>query len=116
MAMKLARAATGRFKTVSMWDAFHGASLDAMSISGETMFRKDAGKWRFTSPTHSVRAFAQALRELEDEGGITKRYQRYCENQRVLVAGMQALGFKALLPPENQPPIITAFHSPLRKA
>ena len=43
MAMKLARAATGRFKTISMWDAFHGASLDAMSISGETMFRQDVG-------------------------------------------------------------------------
>jgi 4-aminobutyrate aminotransferase len=43
MAMKLVRAATGRFKTISMWDAFHGASLDAMSISGETMFRQDIG-------------------------------------------------------------------------
>jgi 4-aminobutyrate aminotransferase len=43
MAMKLARAATGRFKTISMWDAFHGASLDAMSISGEAMFRQDVG-------------------------------------------------------------------------
>lgn len=43
MAMKLARVATGRFKTISMWDSFHGASLDAISISGEAMFRKDIG-------------------------------------------------------------------------
>lgn len=43
MALKLARAATGRFKTISMWDAFHGASLDTMSISGETMFRCSVG-------------------------------------------------------------------------
>jgi 4-aminobutyrate aminotransferase len=43
MAMKVVRAATGRFKTISMWDAFHGASLDAMSISGETMFREGVG-------------------------------------------------------------------------
>lgn len=43
MAMKLARAATGRHKTISMWDSFHGASLDAISIGGEAMFRKDAG-------------------------------------------------------------------------
>ncbi|MFH1984419.1 MAG: aspartate aminotransferase family protein [Pseudomonadota bacterium] len=43
MAMKAARAATGRFKIVSMWDAFHGASMDAMSISGETMFRQGVG-------------------------------------------------------------------------
>jgi 2-aminoethylphosphonate-pyruvate transaminase len=78
----------------------------------ETM-EKDAGKWRFTSPTHTVRAFAQALHELEIEGGIAKRCRRYCENHRVLVEGMQALDFQTLLPPENQSPIITAFHSPV---
>src|ERR1041385_2527871 len=43
MALKLARAATGRFKTISMWDSFHGASLDAISIGGESAFRKNAG-------------------------------------------------------------------------
>ena len=43
MAMKLARHATGRHKTLSMWDAFHGASLDAISIGGEAIFRRDAG-------------------------------------------------------------------------
>jgi len=40
MALKLARAATGRFKTVSMWDSFHGASLDAIGIGGEALFRR----------------------------------------------------------------------------
>jgi 4-aminobutyrate aminotransferase len=43
MALKLARAATGRFKTISMWDSFHGASLDAISIGGEALFRSGAG-------------------------------------------------------------------------
>ena len=43
MALKLARMATGRFKTISMWDSFHGASLDAISVGGESIFRKDAG-------------------------------------------------------------------------
>ncbi len=43
IALKLARAATGRFKTISMWDAFHGASLDAISVGGEAIFRKDIG-------------------------------------------------------------------------
>lgn len=43
MAMKIARMATGRFKTISMWDSFHGASLDAISIGGEAIFRKDIG-------------------------------------------------------------------------
>jgi 4-aminobutyrate aminotransferase len=43
MALKLARAATGRHKTISMWDSFHGASLDAISIGGEAIFRQNAG-------------------------------------------------------------------------
>ncbi len=43
IALKLARLATGRHKTISMWDSFHGASLDAISIGGEAIFRSDAG-------------------------------------------------------------------------
>ncbi|HEX8741266.1 MAG TPA: aspartate aminotransferase family protein [Casimicrobiaceae bacterium] len=43
IALKLARLATGRHKTISMWDAFHGASLDAISIGGEALFRRDMG-------------------------------------------------------------------------
>jgi 2-aminoethylphosphonate-pyruvate transaminase len=77
----------------------------------ETM-EKHPGKWRFTSPTHVVRAFHQALKELKAEGGVAVRYARYCENHRILVNGMQALGFNPLLPEIFQSPIITAFHSP----
>ena len=43
MALKLARVATGRHKTISMWDSFHGASLDAISIGGEALFRRGIG-------------------------------------------------------------------------
>ena len=43
MALKLARLATGRHKTISMWDSFHGASLDAISLGGEALFRSDIG-------------------------------------------------------------------------
>lgn len=43
MALKLARAATGRYKTLSLWESFHGASLDAISIGGETIFRQNMG-------------------------------------------------------------------------
>ena len=43
MALKLARVATGRHKTVSMWDSFHGATLDAISVGGEAVFRRGIG-------------------------------------------------------------------------
>jgi 4-aminobutyrate aminotransferase len=39
VAMKIARAATGRFKTLSFWDAFHGAGFGASSVGGEATFR-----------------------------------------------------------------------------
>lgn len=39
IALKLARVATGRFKTVSFWDAFHGAGFGASSVGGESVFR-----------------------------------------------------------------------------
>ena len=73
---------------------------------------KGNGKWRFISPTHVVRAFIQALDELDQEGGIKNRYERYCTNQKCLVEGMRSFGFKTLLPDHLQSPIITSFLSP----
>jgi 2-aminoethylphosphonate-pyruvate transaminase len=70
------------------------------------------GKWRYTSPTHVVRAFAQALKELAAEGGVQKRHARYQKNAHILVEGMEALGFSCLLAPELRSPIITAFLNP----
>ena len=78
----------------------------------KTMEAGNGGKWRYTSPTHTVRAFAQALAELAEEGGVAARFARYTENQRVLSEGMAALGFQSLLPAAVQSPIITAFHFP----
>ena len=43
MALKLARYATGRHKTLSLWDSFHGANLDAIGVGGEALFRRDLG-------------------------------------------------------------------------
>jgi 2-aminoethylphosphonate-pyruvate transaminase len=70
------------------------------------------GKWRFTSPTHTVRAFARALEELGAEGGVPARNARYTRNHQILTEGMARLGFRQLLPPHCQSPIITAFHTP----
>ncbi|MEE2888728.1 MAG: 2-aminoethylphosphonate--pyruvate transaminase [Planctomycetota bacterium] len=74
--------------------------------------QKGGGKWRYTSPTHALLAFEQALRELSEEGGVAARHARYSENHRVLVDGMRSLGFETLLPDELQAPIITSFLSP----
>ena len=74
------------------------------------------GKWRFTSPTHAVLAFDQALRELALEGGVPARQRRYQENHRLLVDGMARLGFETYIPVQVQSPIITTFLYPKDRA
>lgn len=71
-----------------------------------------SGQFRFTPPTLSIMAFRQALRELEEEGGIKAREERYKTNKRILDAGMAELGFKQYLRPEIQGHIITSFLYP----
>ena len=78
------------------------------------VMEKGHGKWRFTSPTHVVRAFMQALKELKEEGGVSARHARYCENHRRLVEGMRALNFQTLLPDSDQSPVITSFYYPTK--
>ena len=73
---------------------------------------KGKGKWRFTSPTHIVRAFYQALTELEQEGGVAAREKRYRENHRILKEGMLKLGFTMVIPEAMQSHIITSFYPP----
>jgi 2-aminoethylphosphonate-pyruvate transaminase len=70
------------------------------------------GQFRFTPPTHSLVAFHQALLELEAEGGVAGRAERYMKNHETLVAGMRKMGFAEYLTPEDQGYIITSFLYP----
>ena len=58
VAIKLARAATGRFKTLSFWDSFHGAGLGASSIGGESLFRHGGAVGPLLPGTEHVAPFA----------------------------------------------------------
>ncbi len=70
------------------------------------------GQFRFTPPTHALLAFARALEELRQEGGVSARGARYRANHEILRTGMRKLGFAAYLPEERQSNIITAFRYP----
>lgn len=70
------------------------------------------GKWRYTSPTHVVLAFAKALCELEEEGGIAARHARYSRNNRLLIEKMEELGIHSYIDKRYQSPIITTFLYP----
>lgn len=86
MALKLARIVTGKHKVISLWDSFHGASLDAISAGGERDFRKGMGplipgveripppttyRGPFASSSNDDTAYAEYLEYvIEKEGDI----------------------------------------------
>lgn len=91
--------------------AEHSQSL-AMDLYDQHQYMEKTGQWRFTPPTHVVVALAEALDQLQEEGGQPARLARYTRNCETLVSGMQALGFKPFLDPAVQAPIIVTFHAP----
>lgn len=71
-----------------------------------------SGQFRFTPPTHALVGFRQAMRELEEEGGIEARYNRYRRNADCLITRLKAMGFKPLLNDNEAGPIIQTILSP----
>ncbi|MEI3164019.1 MAG: 2-aminoethylphosphonate--pyruvate transaminase [Lachnospirales bacterium] len=70
------------------------------------------GKWRFTSPTHTVIAFSKAIDEMKEEGGIKARNKRYSDNNKLLISKMAEMGFETYIDKSVQGPIITTFLFP----
>ncbi len=92
-------------------EAIHSRSL-CLDLHAQWQTMNPTGKWRYTSPTHGVRAFLQALIELDKEGGIVARFNRYKKNQQLLSQGMHDLGFKTPVAASNQSAFITSFLYP----
>jgi len=99
-------------RTAALVATEHIARSLSLNLYAQWQAMEADGKWRFTSPTQVVLAFAQALAEFVEEGGVAVRGARYAENQRVLTAGMSALGFRPWLDRAVQSPIITTFGYP----
>lgn len=89
---------TARSLSLDLYDQWKGMDRD--------------GKWRYTSPTHAVLAFAKALQELKEEGGIAARHARYSHNNRLLIEKMEELGIHSYIDKRYQSPIITTFLYP----
>jgi 4-aminobutyrate aminotransferase len=91
MALMLAKQVTGRFKTISYWDSYHGTTMGAASVSGEELFHGGAGPmvpgafhvefpnyyrnpWKFTDPddvdTECLRQIETILRREPDVAAI----------------------------------------------
>ncbi len=84
----------------------------SLDLLGQWEGLEQDGQFRFTPPTHAILAFRQALLELEQEGGVAARGQRYLQNYRLTCTGMQRLGFRTYLKPQDRGYIITSFYYP----
>lgn len=84
----------------------------SLDLLGQMKGFEKNGQFRYTPPTHTILAFDQALRELEAEGGIAARAERYRQNHRTLLTGLARFGIRPYLDPKVQSHIITAFHYP----
>jgi 2-aminoethylphosphonate-pyruvate transaminase len=97
-------------------EALLGAEGYARSLSLDLVAQwhglEQNGQFRFTPPTHVLLALAQALNELDAEGGVTGRAARYKTNHETLMWGMRRLGFQPLLKADRQSSIITSFLYP----
>lgn len=85
----------------------------ALDLAAQAQGFADNGQWRFTPPVQVVAGAVEALRLLAEEGGPPARLRRYAETLRVLVEGLEPLGFPLYLRREHQAPIIATFrHGP----
>jgi 2-aminoethylphosphonate-pyruvate transaminase len=97
------------------------SALDAAKGNARTLSLDLYDQWasmeatkhfRFTPPIHTILAFEQALNEMDVEGGVRGRGERYRQNHIALCRGMKALGFEIYLADEDQSFIITSFRYP----
>lgn len=99
-------------RTDKLMDSSGKARSLSLDLYDQWLTMNKDGKWRFTSPTHVVLAFAKALEDLEEEGGIPARSKRYAENNKYLIEKLQELGIRPYIEGRYQGPIITTFFYP----
>jgi 2-aminoethylphosphonate aminotransferase len=80
-------------------------------IYSQYMGFEQTGQMQFTPPVQVVYALRQAINEYFAETGA-KRWERYQENWNTLYNGLKEIGFKFLLPFEQESKILLAIQEP----
>ncbi len=96
---------------VEQLPTYPGRSL-YLNVGEQHRFFKKSHQMRFTPPVQTMYALSRAIDELEAEGGVEGRHERYMRCYDALSEGMAELGFKRLLPDEQLSKILTAYLEP----
>lgn len=84
----------------------------AMDLYAQWEGLEKNGQFRFTPPVQVIRAFRQALHELEEEGGVNGRAERYKKNCELTLSALEEMGFVPYLSPKHRGYTITSFRYP----
>lgn len=74
--------------------------------------QQDQGASPFTQSVQAFYALAEALQELEEEGGWRARHARYSKLASLVRNGLLAMGIEPLLPPGSSSVVLNAFYLP----
>ncbi|MDP3916032.1 MAG: 2-aminoethylphosphonate--pyruvate transaminase [Bacteroidota bacterium] len=99
-------------KTNTLETCMGQARTVSLDLYSQWIDMQKNNQFRFTPPIQSVLAFRKAIEELQAEGGIGKRSERYQQNYRRLIEGTEAIGLKTYLDKKDQGYIITSFLFP----
>lgn len=69
------------------------------------------GQFRFTPPVQTLYALKESINELKEET-VVGRFSRYSQSWKILVDGMDKLGFKQYVPLQFQSRLICTFYEP----
>jgi 2-aminoethylphosphonate-pyruvate transaminase len=84
----------------------------ALDLFAQWQGFEQTGQFRFTPPTHTTIALREALRELDEEGGLSARLHRYTRHAEIILQGLTQMGFVPLQTSGVKSPIIQTFLSP----
>ena len=94
-------------------DAIESAASRTYYLDLRRLFKlQEVRNTPFTPAVHAYYALVEALREFEDEGGRAARHQRYAQLAEQVRSGLEELGIRAVIPPEQSSVVLRSYHLP----
>lgn len=82
----------------------------SLDILDQWNYMEKTGQFRFTPPTHNIVAFNKALDNHFINGGVAHTKEKYTILNKILVDGMEKLGFQCQIKEELRGNFITSFY------
>lgn len=90
----------------------HNAKTFSLDLHAHWQHQKEKRQCCFTPPTHALLACAEAISELQKEGGVLQRAKRYKNNYDIIHNGLTQLDVQSYLPKSHHSHIITTYNTP----